>query len=423
MNIAANDLLAEHTQRARQMRVEDIDVVDGALYRDGTWMPYFERLRAEDPVHYFENGRFGPNWAITKFEDIMEVEKDWRLFSSDVDWGGVLIWQKAPENRLRSLISSDPPSHSVKRKAVQTVVHPRRLQQMDQLVRERTIKLIEDLPLNETFNWVEKVSIPLTTLTLATIFGFPMEHRHLLTHWSEVAFADLLGDCDTIKTEEDRAVELNKCLETFLELRAERRRTGETDDLLSILTHSEAYRDVDDKELLGNLITLIVGGNETTRSTMSGSVLFLNQFPEEARKLRQNPDLINSMVCESIRFQSPALAFRRTATRDTVLRGKQIKQGDRLVLWYVSGNRDSEIIENPDQFIIDRDDPRKHVSFGGGVHRCVGNRVAEMQLRILWEELLKHDLHVEVVGEPRRPYNLFVHGYTDLPVQVRSLAG
>ena len=154
---------------------------------------------------------------------------------------------------------------------------------------------------------------------------------------------------------------------------------------------------------------------------MSGGVLALNQFPEEYAKLKADPSLIPNMVSEIIRWQTPLAYMRRTALEDTELGGKQIKKGDKLAMWYISGNRDESEIDRANEFLIDRPNARKHLSFGFGIHRCMGNRLAEMQIRILWEEILKRFDKVEVVGKESRAKSVFVHGITDLPVRVHPL--
>ena len=191
-------------------------------------------------------------------------------------------------------------------------------------------------------------------------------------------------------------------------------------DLISMLAHGEATRDLPSRphEFMGNLLLLIVGGNDTTRNSISGGLLGLNRFPDEYRKLQANPALVNSMVPEIIRYQTPVIHMRRTAVTDFELGGKSIRKGDKVVMWYISGNRDEEAIEDADRFIIDRARPRQHLSFGFGIHRCVGNRLAEMQVTILWEEILKRFPMIELVEEPTRTYSNLIRGISSMKVRI-----
>lgn len=416
MNVAAN---TDHEALARTLPLERFNVANPALFQQAAWMPYFARLREEDPVHYCGESRSGPYWSITKYNDIVAVGTNHTTFSSDIDLGGVHISDRPKELRLRSLITSDPPRHDELRKIIQPIVGPSNLAQAKHLIRERTCHVLDHLPRNETFNWARLVSIELTTLMLTTLFDFPIEDRKKLTHWSDVAFVDLDAG-GPIDTEEKRRSELQECLDYFGRLWEERAKLPPALDLISMLAHGEASRDMPPNEFLGNLVTLIVGGNETTRNSMSASLCFLNENPDQYAKLRDNSALIDGMVSEVIRYHTPILAFRRTAVADTELNGKLIRKGDKVVLWYISGNRDREVIDDPDSFIIDRKRPRQHVAFGFGIHRCVGNRLAELQLKILWEEILRRDLKIEVMGPPKRVYSVFVHGISELPVRLRN---
>lgn len=409
------------------MPIEDMDVSHPILLQLDKWQPYFKRLRAEDPVHYCKDSMFGAYWSVTKFNDIMDIEKNHEVFSSERDitiFDQSMLDALGVQRRRRdtsSFISMDPPIHDEQRKAVQGVVVPRNLAKLEGLIRQRVINILDSLPLNEEFNWVEKVSIELTTQMLATLFDFPLEDRYKLTYWSDVATSlPELGIGVPGLTREAQEDALEDCLSTMRKLWAKRANMPADNDvdLLSMLAHNEATHDMDDDMFLGNLTLLIVGGNDTTRNSISGGVLALNQNPAEYDKLRANPALIPGMVSEIIRWQTPLSHMRRTATRDFEFRGKQIKKGDKVVMWYISGNRDDEVIDRADEFLIDRANPRHHVSFGFGIHRCMGNRLAEMQLRVLWEEIMQRFQKIELVGEPERIVSNFIKGYTDLPVKL-----
>ena len=288
---------------------------------------------------------------------------------------------------------------------------------MEDLIRQRVCTILDSLPINEEFNWVDKVSIELTTQMLATLFDFPFEDRHLLPYWSD-ASTNVPSVGAPGSSFEQRHETLQACLQYFARLWRERAAQPPKFDFISLLAHDSKTKDMinNPMELLGNLMLLIVGGNDTTRNSISGGVIALNNFPEQYDKLRANPSLIPSMVSEIIRFQTPLAHMRRTATEDVEFQGKQIKKGDKIVMWYVSGNRDGEVIDRPDEFIINRKNARHHVAFGFGIHRCMGNRVAEMQLRVLWEEIMKRFERIELVGEPERVESNFVLGYTNVPV-------
>jgi len=396
--------------------LDKIDVSQPALFKDNAIWPYFERLRNEAPVHYCADSPFGPYWSITKYNDIMAVDTNHRVFSSESGLGGITIRNQMADFRLPMFIAMDPPKHDVQRKVVSPIVAPDNLVVLEGMIRERAGKILDGLPINETFDWVDTVSIELTTQMLATLFDFPWEDRRKLTYWSDVATADINGPL--ISSMDERREILLQCSEYFTKLWNERINAEPKGDLISMLAHGEATRDMDPMEYLGNVLLLIVGGNDTTRNSISGGVLALNENPAEYQKLRDNPALIGSMVPEIIRWQTPLAHMRRTALEDIEIGGKMIKKGDKVVMWYVSGNRDGDVIENPDSFIIDRKRPRQHLSFGFGIHRCVGNRLAEMQLRVLWEEIMKRFDKIEVVGEPVRVLSNFVKGFEHLPVRI-----
>jgi cytochrome P450 len=397
--------------------LDQIDVSDPALLEQDSWRPYFERLRQEDPVHYQANSPFGPFWSITRFEDIVAVDSNHEVFSSEPN---ILLADLGDELPVENFISMDPPRHDEQRRAVQPVVAPKNLAAMEDLIRSRVTAILDNLPVGETFNWVDRVSVNLTTQMLATLFDFPFEERSKPTYWSDIAAGPpAMGGGEF--SEEERLTGLMECMEYFTRLWHQRRGQDRGGfDLISLLQRDPNTADMVDRpmEFLGNIGLLIVGGNDTTRNSITAGVLALNQNPAEYDKLRADPALVPSMVSEIIRWQTPLAHMRRTARRDVEFRGKQIRKGDKVVMWYISGNRDEMAIERPDDFIIDRANPRHHISFGFGIHRCMGNRLAEMQLRILWEEILQRFHSVQVVGEPVRVKSNFVRGYKTLPVQV-----
>jgi cytochrome P450 len=302
---------------------------------------------------------------------------------------------------------------------VSPIVAGPNLENLEPIIRERAGTILDSLPVGERFDWVDKVSIELTTMTLATLFDFPWEDRRKLTRWSDVATAS--PQSGIVASEEARRAELFECADYFVRLWNERVNAEPRGDLISMLAHGEATRNMDRMEYLGNLVLLIVGGNDTTRNTITGSVVALNRFPEQYDKLRANPALIPNMVSETIRWQTPLAHMRRRAKRDIEFGGQTIREGDKVVMWYLSGNRDEEVIPNGDAFDIERPNVRRHLSFGFGIHRCVGNRLAELQLKIIWEEIFKRFANIEVMGEPRRVFSTFVHGYETLPVLLSAV--
>ena len=404
---------AQAREDAYSIPLDQFHVAAPALFEQDAMWPYFERLRAEDPVHFCAESEAGPYWSVTKYNDIMAVDTNHQVFSSE---GGITLRDFDEDFRLPMFIAMDPPKHDEQRKVVSPIVAPDNLAKLENTIRTRAAGLLDAMPVNETFDWVDAISIELTTQMLATLFDFPFEDRRKLTRWSDVATA--IPGAGVIETEEQRRAELLECLEYFTRLWNERVNAPPKPDLISMMAHGSATKEMQPYEFLGNLILLIVGGNDTTRNSITGGLYALNKFPGEYAKLRANPGLIPNMVSEVIRWQTPLAYMRRRALVDTELGGKTIRAGDKVLMWYVSGNRDGEVIPNADDLVIDRPNARRHLAFGFGIHRCVGNRLAEMQLRIVWEEIMKRWQRIDVMDEPKRVYSSFVKGYEYMPVRI-----
>ncbi len=405
---------------ANTVPLENFDPSDPRIYYEDAWQPWFERHRREAPVHRVKDSPYGPYWSVAKYKDIVQVEVNHKIFSSADEVGGIMI-NDAPKGMERtSFIRMDPPEHDQQRREVSSTVNPVTLAKMEDLIRTRTNMVLDKLPRNETFNWVEHVSVELTSMMLATLFDYPIEDKARLIQWSDMFIADLKAPDAPVKTEEERyakQMEFTEHMNVFWEERAKKPKSF---DVLSILAHGDATKNMTMREKMGVLILFLVGGNDTTRNSMTGGLWGLAQFPDQFQKLRDNPALTTSMIPEIVRWQTPVIHMRRTAMADFELRGNQIKSGDKVVIWYISGNRDEEQIENPNQFIVDRVRPREHMSFGFGIHRCLGNRLAEMQLKILWDEVLRRDMKIEVLDKPVYAYSNFLHAIRSLPVRIAA---
>jgi cytochrome P450 len=418
---------ATETQNVDSVPIEEIDVSRPELFKTDTWQPWFARLRREAPVHYLADSVNGPFWSVCTHKLIKEVDSTNAVFSSSAKLGGIAIADPpvAEEGQIQgeSFITMDEPQHMPQRMAVAPTVAPKNLAALEPLIRERVIDILENLPVGETFNWVDEVSKELTARMLATLFDFPYEERHKLVYWSDLTTAvpEVTGD-DTIDMSK-RYEELMQAAAAFYQLWAAKAGQPPKFDLISMLQHNEttARMNEDPEQFLGNILLLIVGGNDTTRNSISGGVMALNEYPEQYQKLRDNPGLIPNMVSEIIRLQTPVIHMRRTALQDYELAGQKIREGDKVIMWYLSGNRDESVFEDAEKLIIDRPNARAHVSFGFGVHRCMGNRLAELQLRVLWEEIMQRFHTVEVVGDVERLPNNFIRGIKNVPVRLHPI--
>jgi cytochrome P450 len=395
--------------------VDPLDMSRAELYRDDTWHAPFAKLRAEAPVYYTEHSAFGPFWSISTYKPLVQVESLPEIFSSEV--GGITIADlQEGDIKMPMFIAMDRPKHTGQRRTIAPAFTPSEMVRMTEHIRMRTTEILDALPVGEEFDWVDTVSIELTTQMLAILFDFPWEDRRLLTHWSDWA-GDIEIARDPVRKEQRREI-LFQCAAYFSQLWRGKVGKEPTPDLISMMLHSDAMSEMDDMEFLGNLLLLIVGGNDTTRNSMSAFAWGLEQFPDERAKLEADPGLIHNATQEIIRWQTPLAHMRRTATQDYELEGQQIREGDKLALWYLSANRDESVFPDADKIIVGRENARRHVAFGHGIHRCVGARLAELQIGILMEEMAKRRLRVNVLAEPERVAACFVHGYKQMRVEL-----
>ncbi len=403
--------------------IDPIDVSLAELYAEDRWQEPFRKLRAEAPIQYVSESKFGSYWSVSTYKPIVHVEALPKIFSSSFEYGGISIAfypdKLLPDEfRQPQFIAMDPPQHTAQRRTIAPAFGPSEVKAMQAEVRERTAAVLDSLPIGEEFDWVEKVSIELTTGMLAKLFDFPWEERDKLTYWS-----NMLGDVELVHQEGGiarRNVIAMEMAGAFAELWQKKAAGEPGKDLISVMMQSDAMSEMSQEEFIGNLILLIVGGNDTTRNSMSAYAYGLSQFPQERAKLEADPSLIPNAVAELIRWQTPLAHMRRTVMEDTELDGVQMKKGDKVVLWYISANRDESVFDDPDSIRVDRENARRHLAFGYGIHRCVGARVAELQLYVLLEEMAKRRLRVNVLAEPERVPACFVHGYKKMMVKLEN---
>ena len=394
----------------------------------------FSRLRAEEPVAWCPEPWGGPGfWSITRYDDIQRISKLPKLFSSDGRHGGITL--PSPEmirtreglsddaqgpaelsafEGGRSMITMDPPEHTQHRRMVAPGFTPQGLDALIPRIRERARAILDDLAENGECEFVSQVAAELPIQMLAELFDVPQEDRHRLFQWSNL----IIGGDDP-----DVTLSRDDTMAAFMELAGyamqlyEARSRNPGDDLISMLATTRVDGEpMSVADYLSAFVLLVVAGNETTRNSISGGVLALSQFPEQRQKLLDDPRLIPRAVNEIIRWVHPVIYMRRTALEDYALGAVTIKAGDKLALWYMSGNRDDAKWDNPFAFDVTRDGPR-HLSFGYGQHLCIGWRLAEIQLTVLLEELLARYPSFEVTGEVRRIRTNFLNSIKRMRVR------
>jgi len=396
--------------------ITPFDLSNGAFYSEDRWQEPFAQLRREMPVSYCPDSPYGPYWSVVTHDLVGQAELDPQTFSSSYENGGITIVDGTGEDKFPNFIAMDAPVHTAQRKVVQPSFNPSEMLAREPEIRQRTKELFDALPVNGTFDWVEEVSVKLTIGMLCVLFDFPWEEWRDMKRWSDTA-----SEVNPDQSEERRQVffaEMFQMLQKFDSLFEAERKNPPNDKILNRIIHSESMGNMPELERLANIALLIVGGNDTTRNSMSGFVRACNEFPDQFELLRNDPSLIPNAAQEIIRWQSPVTHMRRTTTCETELGGQIIPAGEKVILWYISANRDESLFSDPDVVDFTRDNARRHIAFGHGVHRCVGARLAEMQLAILFEEVLGRNVRVEQDGPLSYSDSCFLHEIDDMPVKM-----
>ena len=399
--------------------IDPLDVSRAELFARHEWAEPFAHLRAHAPVYRCAASKFGPYWSISTYQPIVDIEARPDIFSSSHHHGGsITIADRPPGKRFPNFINMDAPEHTPQRMTVAPAFVPPELRRMSIDIRTRTAQVLDALPWDAPFDWVDRVSVELTTQMLAILFDFPWEDRRKLPFWSDVAGnIEAFGDP---AAQEERLKNLADMGAYFQRLWDQRATGDPAPDLLSRMIHSEAMGSMSMTEFIGALTLLIIGGNDTTRNTMTALAYAFDKFPDQRAKLEADPSLMANAFQELVRWQTPLAHMRRTCVVDTEVEGQTIKAGDKIILWYVSANRDESVFPNADRLDITRDNARRHLAFGYGVHRCVGARLAELQVVILMEEMAKRRMRVKVLAEPTRVAQSFVNGYEAMAVRLEG---
>ena len=406
------------------MNPGDVDLGNPDLYVSGVPHEVFTWLRREDPVHWnpVTNGR--GFWSITKYDDIVAISKNPEVFSSAREHGGHRIYDEnivgtagmGAEETDAPFISMDPPEHNRYRRMISPGFGPSRLKALEGQIHDRVCNILDRLGARKECEFVTEVAAELPIQVLAELLGIPQADRLKLFDWSNSMIAE--DDPELRKGPEETAADVRAMIEYSGRL-WEERVANPGPDLISMLIHPDADGEVMSKErYLGTFILLVAAGNETTRNSISGGLITLARFPEQRQRLADNPALYGTAAAEIIRYVSPIMHMRRTAIADSVVRGKTIRCGDKVIMWYVSANRDEQIFTNPFGFDLTRAEATQ-LGFGVGQHFCLGARLAELQLRIFFTEFLRRYPNAEPSGPIRRMRSNFVAGIKEMPVRLR----
>ncbi len=409
------------------MRLEDVDLCNLDVWEQRVPHEMFAVLRREAPVFWHREPKGGPGfWAITKHADVVHVSKQPKIFSS---WrGGTNIFDlpqpELDQTRLM-LVNMDPPQHTKYRRLVSQGFTPRQVARLEAHIRELASQIIDRVAPKGECDFVTEVAAELPLLVIAELMGVPVEDRRLIFDLSN----RLIGfDDPEFQTSMEDGKQAAAEMWAYAQELAERRRREPQDDLVSQLLNAEVDGErLTEMEFNFFFLLLAVAGNETTRNLISGGMLALFEHPDQKEKLLAHPELLPTAVEEMLRWISPVICFRRTATQDTELRGQKIREGDKVVMFYISANRDEEVFERADQFDITRS-PNEHLAFGIGEHYCLGSNLARLEIRIMFEEILRRLPDIELAGQPRRLRSNFISGIKSMPVRFtperrRAVAG
>ncbi len=399
--------------------IAPFDVSDETLYVENRWHDQFAQLRREMPLSYCPESAFGPYWSVVTHDLVSAVELDHETYSSSWELGNITIVDPKPETNLPNFIAADPPIHTAQRKVISPAFSPSQMKTREEQVREHCASLMDGLPIGETFDWVERVSTPQTMGMLCILFDMPFSDMAAMRRWSDLA-GGVSAENDTDEFRAMWVAEMQQMLGRFDELLEARRNEPPADDLISRMVHSEAMGNLTPMERIANIALLIVGGNDTTRNSMSGLVETLNRYPEQLDALHGDTSLIPNAAQEIIRWQSPVTHMRRTTTCQTTLADITIPKGEKIVMWYISANRDENTFDDPERFDVARPNARRHLGFGHGIHRCVGAKLAEIQIATVSEEIVNRKWRIVPQGDPTRLSSPFLHGFSNMPVRIEA---
>lgn len=397
-----------------------VDVSQDALYVENTWREPFAHLRAEMPLSWREESPFGAYWSAVTHDLVSEVELRHDVFSSRWDMGNITIAEAVNGEGFPNFLAQDQPIHTAQRRVIAPAFSPSQMLKLAAKVKDLTKQLIDGLPVGETFDWVERVSIPQTLGMLCSLFDMPYAEWRDIKRWSDWA-SGVSADNLNEEYRTQFLVQMTEMLARFDRELEDRRTKPATDDLLSRMVHSEAMGHMEPMERIANIALLIVGGNDTTRNSMSGLVEAFDKYPDQLERLRAEPALIPNAAQEIVRWQSPVTHMRRTALADVELGGQVIRQGEKIVMWYISANRDERVFPNAERFDVARANARRHLGFGHGIHRCVGAKLAEDQLATLIGEIASRNIQIVPHDAPTRLASPFLHGFTAMPVKIEAL--